>query len=147
MTVGLDASEKGTHMSRFIELLEARTEALTMQRFQAMVVEMLHRLDAPAGAMEELIGVAERSASSELYGLLKRPDEKYVTERAYDNPRFVEDLVREVALALNQDDRVGAYVVEADNFESIHNHSAKTVARYALAGRAPTGAPDFFHSP
>jgi GTP cyclohydrolase IB len=206
MTVGLSATEKGTHMSRFVELLEAHTEeALTMERFKALVVEMLQRLDAPSGAIEmrfpyfvrksapvsgtqslldyqvcwhgavsgdgqysfwmhvavpatslcpcskeiseygahnqrslitiqaeflaavsieELIGVAEHSASCELYGLLKRPDEKYVTERAYDNPRFVEDLVREVALALNQDDRVGAYVVEAENFESIHNHSA-----------------------
>ena len=59
-----------------------------------------------------------------MYGLLKRADEKYVTERAYDNPKFVEDLVRDVALALNRDPRVGAYVVEAENFESIHNHSA-----------------------
>ena len=68
--------------------------------------------------------MAERSASCELYGLLKRADEKYVTERAYDNPKFVEDLVRDVALALNADPRVGAFVVEAENFESIHNHSA-----------------------
>ena len=75
-------------------------------------------------AIEDLIAIAERSASCEVYGLLKRPDEKYVTERAYDNPKFVEDLVRDVALALNQEPRVGAYVVEAENFESIHNHSA-----------------------
>jgi len=73
---------------------------------------------------EELIAVAERSASCEVYGLLKRPDEKYVTERAYDNPKFVEDLVRDVALALDRDRRVAAYVVEAENFESIHNHTA-----------------------
>jgi GTP cyclohydrolase FolE2 len=59
-----------------------------------------------------------------VYGLLKRADEKYVTERAYDNPKFVEDLVRDVALALNCEPRVGAYVVEVENFESIHNHSA-----------------------
>ena len=56
--------------------------------------------------------------------LLKRPDEKYVTEMAYDNPRLVEDLVRDVAIALNQEPRVVAYTVEAENFESIHNHSA-----------------------
>jgi GTP cyclohydrolase FolE2 len=59
-----------------------------------------------------------------VYGLLKRPDEKHVTERAYDNPKFVEDLVRDVALSLNRDPRVGAYLVEAENLESIHNHSA-----------------------
>ncbi len=71
-----------------------------------------------------MIAIGERSASCEVYSLLKRRDEKYVTERAYDNPKFVEDLVRDVALALNQEPRVGAYVVEAENFESIHNHSA-----------------------
>ena len=75
-------------------------------------------------AIEELIAIAERNASCEVYGLLKRADEKFVTERAYDNPKFVEDLVRDVALSLNQELRVGAYVVEAENFESIHNHSA-----------------------
>ena len=73
---------------------------------------------------------AEGAASCEVYGLLKRPDEKYVTERAYDNPKFVEDLVRDVALALEADDRVLAYTVESENFESIHNHSA-----YALIER------------
>jgi MptA/FolE2 family GTP cyclohydrolase len=79
-----------------------------------------------AGGMEieELVAIAERSASCEVYGLLKRADEKYVTERAYDNPKFVEDLVRDVALELNHESRVRAYEVEAENFESIHNHSA-----------------------
>lgn len=205
MSVGLSAVTKGTHMSRFIELLEARAEALDQHGFRAMLLDMLKRLEARSGAIEirfpyfvrksapvsgvqsyldyeacwrgsvsdegrysfrmqvmvpatslcpcskeisaygahnqrshirieaelademaieELIAIAERSASCEVYGLLKRPDEKYVTERAYDNPRFVEDLVRDVALALNQEPRVGAYVVEAENFESIHNHSA-----------------------
>lgn len=75
-------------------------------------------------APEELIAIAEREASCELYGLLKRPDEKYVTERAYDNPKFVEDLVRDVAIALERDHRICAYRVESENFESIHNHSA-----------------------
>jgi len=80
--------------------------------------------------LEELIDIAEQEASCEVYGILKRPDEKYVTERAYDNPKFVEDIVRDVAVRLNQDERVRAYVVEAENFESIHNHSA-----YALIER------------
>lgn len=205
MTVGLAAVERGTHMSRFVELLEAQSEALSVPGFMRMVLDMLSRLEAPSGAIEmrfpyfvrktapvsgvqsrldyevcwqgsvaedgeysfwmhvmvpatslcpcskeiseygahnqrsritikaqmvdemsieELIGIAERSASCEVYGLLKRPDEKYVTERAYDNPKFVEDLVRDVALSLNREPRVGAYVVEAENFESIHNHSA-----------------------
>ena len=80
--------------------------------------------------IEELIDIAEQEASSQLYGILKRPDEKYVTERAYDNPKFVEDIVRDVAVRLNAEPRVLAYVVEAENFESIHNHSA-----YALIER------------
>ncbi|MGQ0656783.1 MAG: GTP cyclohydrolase FolE2 [Chromatiales bacterium] len=205
MTVGLPAITKGTHMSRFIELLEAHTEALDQEGFKAILLDMLERLEARRGAIEmwfpyfvkktapvsgvqsqldyeicwrgsvsaegrysfwmhvtvpatslcpcskeisaygahnqrshisieaelagamaieELIAIAERSASCEVYGLLKRPDEKYVTERAYDNPKFVEDLVRDVALSLNQEPRVSAYVIEAENFESIHNHSA-----------------------
>jgi GTP cyclohydrolase I len=74
--------------------------------------------------IEELIRIAEQAASCELWGLLKRPDEKYVTERAYDNPKFVEDLVRDIALALAQDRRIRGYSVESENFESIHNHSA-----------------------
>ena len=83
--------------------------------------------DAPA--LEDLIAIAEAEASCEIWGLLKRPDEKYVTERAYDNPKFVEDLVRDVALALESDDRVLAYTVESENFESIHNHSAYALIR------------------
>jgi GTP cyclohydrolase I len=72
----------------------------------------------------DLVRVAEQAASSELWPLLKRADEKWITERAYENPKFVEDLVRDVALALNGDARVGRYVAEVENFESIHNHSA-----------------------
>jgi GTP cyclohydrolase FolE2 len=205
MTVGLPAVTKGTHMSRFVELLELQTQALDQHGFKSLLLDMLERLDARSGmiemwfpyfirkrapvsrvqsqldyevcwrgrvsgegrysfwmhvtvpatslcpcskeisaygahnqrsqisietelagemAIEELIAIAERSASCEVYGLLKRADEKYVTERAYDNPKFVEDLVRDVALELNQEPRVRAYVVEAENFESIHNHSA-----------------------
>jgi GTP cyclohydrolase I len=74
--------------------------------------------------VEDLVTAAESQASSELWGLLKRPDEKWVTERAYDNPKFVEDLVRDVAGQLKNDDRILSLVVEAENFESIHNHSA-----------------------
>jgi GTP cyclohydrolase IB len=73
---------------------------------------------------EQLVRFAEDAASSELWPLLKRPDEKWVTERAYENPKFVEDLVRDVALALNADARIGRYSVDVENFESIHNHSA-----------------------
>jgi GTP cyclohydrolase IB len=74
--------------------------------------------------IEDLIAVIESSASSELYALLKRQDEKAVTERAYENPVFVEDMVRNVAMKLNADSRVTWYKVEAENFESIHNHNA-----------------------
>ena len=205
MSVALAAAERGTHMSRFVELLQAQRRPLTPARFKTLVADMVARLGADGGAVEmrfayfvtktapvsgvpsrvdyevcwrgersedgarrlwmevsvpatslcpcskeiseygahnqrssiairaevqdeisieELIGIAERAASCEVYGLLKRPDEKYVTERAYDNPRFVEDIVREVALSLSGDRRIGRYVVEAENFESIHNHSA-----------------------
>ena len=77
--------------------------------------------------IEDIIVLVEKQASSELYSLLKRPDEKYVTEQAYDNPKFVEDVVRDIANSLNNDDRVLAYTLEAENFESIHNHSAYAV--------------------
>jgi GTP cyclohydrolase I len=80
--------------------------------------------------IEELVQLVESQASCELYGLLKRPDEKFVTERAYDNPKFVEDMVRDVAGLLNAELRIDAYIVESENFESIHNHSA-----YALIER------------
>ena len=73
---------------------------------------------------EELIEVVESSASCALYPVLKRPDEKWVTERAYDNPRFVEDLLREVAVQLRSDSRIGWYRVEVENQESIHAHNA-----------------------
>ena len=73
---------------------------------------------------EELIDIAEQSASCKLYPILKRPDEKYVTEFAYDNPVFVEDMVRNVAVRLDEDQRIESYKIHCENFESIHNHSA-----------------------
>jgi GTP cyclohydrolase I len=82
-------------------------------------VEMLQDIE-----WHELVRFAEDAASCEIWPMLKRADEKWVTERAYENPKFVEDLVRDVALALNADARVGRYRVDVENFESIHNHSA-----------------------
>ena len=205
MTVGLPPEAKGTHMSRFIELLEVRRGALTQDGLFAMLGEMLLRLDAASGrielafpyfirktapvsgveslldydatliidspegqhsaltlrvtaavtslcpcskgisdygahnqrshitleaklrrpmAIEELVRLAEEEASCEVFGLLKRPDEKWVTERAYDNPKFVEDLVRDIALRLMSEPRIAEWKVASENFESIHNHSA-----------------------
>ena len=212
MYVALPHDFKGTHMSRFVEILNNHDWEITVDSFRTMLSEMTDRLDAKIGHIEmsftyfvnkkapasgveslldyevsligehnqdtdedaitikvvvpvtslcpcskkisdrgahnqrshvtvevqteqfiwieEIIDIVEQQASSELYGLLKRPDEKVVTERAYDNPKFVEDMVRDVAAELNQDDRVLAYTVASENFESIHNHSA-----YALIER------------
>lgn len=85
--------------------------------------------DAEVG-IEEVIDYVETQASCQLYGLLKRPDEKYVTEKAYENPKFVEDMVRDVATALIADKRIKSFVVESENFESIHNHSAYAYIAY-----------------
>jgi GTP cyclohydrolase I len=74
--------------------------------------------------IEDIISLTEQSASGELYSLLKRVDEKFVTEKSYENPMFVEDVVRNVAEQLNKDDNFTWYSIEAENFESIHNHSA-----------------------
>ncbi|MDC8786276.1 GTP cyclohydrolase FolE2 [Roseateles koreensis] len=85
--------------------------------------EMSESPDA-AVSWQELVRYAEESASSEIWPLLKRSDEKWITEHAYENPKFVEDLVRDVALRLNADARIARYAVDVENFESIHNHSA-----------------------
>lgn len=77
--------------------------------------------------IEEIIRIVEQAGSCEVYGILKRPDEKYVTEKAYENPKFVEDIVRDIAVQLNADERIVAYEVESENVESIHNHSAIAV--------------------
>ena len=213
MYVGLPHQFKGTHMSRFVEILNAHEREISPDTFRVMLREMVAKLEAESGHIEmtfpyfvmkqapvtkvesvvkydasligeihdgveemwirvvvaatslcpcskkisdygahnqrshitikarvrehvwieELIDIAEQEASCEVFGILKRPDEKYVTERAYDNPKFVEDMVRDVAAVLNLDDRITRYVVESENFESIHNHSA-----YALIERDKT---------
>jgi GTP cyclohydrolase I len=99
-----EISERGAHNQRSHVTIAARINAFVW--------------------IEELIDIAENEASCQLYGLLKRPDEKFVTENAYDNPKFVEDMVRDIAARMNADKRIDAYVVESENFESIHNHSA-----------------------
>ncbi len=216
MYVDLPHNFKGTHMSRFVEILNHYEREITVESFKEMLTEMSERLGARSGHiemrfpyfitkkapvsgvqslldydvtfigerkdnqnclririvipvtslcpcskeisdygahnqrshvtvncktrgfiwLEELIDVVEREASSELFGLLKRPDEKYVTERAYDNPKFVEDMVRDIAVKLNTDERIRAYSVESENFESIHNHSA-----YAMVERDKDAEP------
>jgi GTP cyclohydrolase I len=74
--------------------------------------------------LEDLIDIAENCASCDLFSLLKRTDEKYVTEKGHDNPKFVEDIVRDVVVELRKDSRIVEFSVESENFESIHNHSA-----------------------
>ena len=204
MYVGLPHNFKGTHMSRFVEILNSHEREISVESFPAMLRDMVAKLEAETGHIEmsfpyfinktapvsgvqslmdydvtfignivnseivtstkvvvpvtslcpcskkisergahnqrshvtvtartndfvwieEIVQLVEAEASCELFGLLKRPDEKYVTERAYDNPKFVEDMVRDVAARLNDEGRIDAYVVESENFESIHNHSA-----------------------
>jgi GTP cyclohydrolase I len=99
-----EISEYGAHNQRSLIVIRARPTA---------PIDLI-----------DLIRIAEEEASCELFGLLKRSDEKYVTEYAYNNPRFVEDLVRGVAARLSAEPRIDGFVVEAENFESIHNHSA-----------------------
>lgn len=213
MTVALPASQKGTHMSRFVALMEERQHlVLDFTSLHQLTLDMLERLDAQAGrihisfpffrkkaapvsgitsflnyavtwqgevsasgeyshqikvlapvtslcpcskeisqygahnqrshvtvtltchkqevSIEEIIDLVENKASCQLYGLLKRPDEKYVTEHAYENPKFVEDMVRDIAVALKNDPRIDRFSVESENFESIHNHSAYALIEY-----------------
>src|SRR5204863_9218070 len=94
------------------------------QRSHLTLTVGLHSRGGEKMSLAELVAIAESEASCELYGLLKRPDEKYVTERAYDRPRFVEDLVRGIAARLVDDARLLGFSIAAENFESIHNHSA-----------------------
>jgi GTP cyclohydrolase IB len=221
LDVHLPAHQKGTHMSRFVALLEGNKAPLEPATFRKLLVEMLDKLEATGGRIEvtfayfvtktapvsgvsslldyevtltgqsrggevrtflrvlvpvtslcpcskeisqygahnqrshvtievelladmpveELIRIAEKEASCELWGLLKRPDEKFVTERAYENPKFVEDLVRDVAQRLNRDERIVSYVLEAENFESIHNHSAYAVIEHDKRDAVPASMP------
>ena len=205
MYVGLAKEHKGTHMSRFIEILNQQDIALSLSKFEQLVRGMISRLDAQTGRLEvnfpffmkkmapvtktsglldyditligevhdhgrytqslklivpvtslcpcsklisergahnqrshitlealtnpdlvieDLITSVEEEASCQLYSVLKRADEKHVTEQAYDNPKFVEDLVRDTAKRLKDNPDVIAFTVESENFESIHNHSA-----------------------
>lgn len=80
--------------------------------------------------LEELIEIAENAASCQVYSLLKRPDEKYVTEKSYDNPKFVEDIAREIAVSLKKDGRIARFSIEAESIESIHNHNAYAMITY-----------------
>ncbi len=74
--------------------------------------------------IEELFELVEKGASAQVFAVLKRPDEKFVTEQAYDNPKFVEDIVRDLAVALDNEPRIAWYTCNSENFESIHNHNA-----------------------
>jgi GTP cyclohydrolase IB len=141
MYVDLPKEFKGTHMSRFIEVLNAHGNMVHVENITDILHAMQRKLHADTAHLEmefpfflektvraiwieDLIALVEGAASSELYSLLKRQDEKAVTERAYENPVFVEDLVRNVALRLNAHSDVTWYKVEAENYESIHNHNA-----------------------
>ncbi len=127
-----EISDYGAHNQRSLvtiraELLSAPRAVPAAQpapRGGSSKVAEPHLLESDELGWPELVRFAEESASSEIWPLLKRADEKWITEHAYENPKFVEDLIRDVALRLNADARIGAYTVDVENFESIHNHSA-----------------------
>lgn len=107
---------------------------------QRCLIEARVRMDPAQGVLwiEDLAAILEGAASAQVYAVLKRPDEKFVTEAAYDNPKFVEDIVRDLALALNQEPRVVWYQINSENFESIHNHNAYAqITRDKRPARAP----------
>lgn len=93
---------------------------------QRCLIEASVRMDEakPILWIEDLVQTLEGAASEQLYAVLKRPDEKHVTEGAYENPKFVEDIVRDLALSLEKDDRIAWYSINSENFESIHSHNA-----------------------
>ena len=97
--------------------------------------------------LEEIIQLVESEASCEVYSVLKRPDEKYVTEKAYENPKFVEDVVRDIASRLDRDDHITWYSVDSENFESIHNHSAYAYVERDKTSRNPSTTEDDSPSP
>ncbi|MBE9504719.1 MAG: GTP cyclohydrolase I FolE2 [Proteobacteria bacterium] len=111
-----EVSERGAHNQRSIITVNFRFNEFTW--------------------IEEIIELVESCASSPIYSILKRPDEKYVTELAYDNPRFVEDLVREVYVKLDKNKEITWFSVEAENFESIHNHSAYAFVEKRTNGKS-----------
>ncbi|MBR1374966.1 MAG: GTP cyclohydrolase I FolE2 [Cardiobacteriaceae bacterium] len=91
-----------------------------------IIISILYDRNNPI-TLAELAAIGENGGSCPIWATLKRPDEKFVTERAYENPKFVEDIVRDVAIALNADERISWYSVSSENFESIHNHSAYAI--------------------
>jgi len=112
-----EISDSGAHNQRGYVTMEVRTVKLDDGSFAMLWIE-------------ELVEIAENSASSPLYTILKRSDEKFVTERAYENPVFVEDIVRNVAEKLMQDHRIVKFTVTAESYESIHNHNAYAVVSW-----------------
>jgi len=101
--------------------------------------EMIARVRFAEGRtmwIEELFDIVERCASTQVFAVLKRPDEKHVTEAAYDNPKFVEDIVRDLAIAMEAEDRIAWYEVSSENFESIHNHNAYAIIEKDKRGRS-----------
>ena len=116
---GLERRHEGVSQRRVVGDLQAAPAGSAVQRGLLQPAVLRQAL-----SVENLVGIAESEASCEVFGLLKRPDEKWVTERAYDNPKFVEDLVRDIALRLAREPRIARWTVASENFESIHNHSA-----------------------
>jgi len=112
-----EISSKGAHNQRGYITMEVRTALKTDGTFEMLWIE-------------ELVEIAERSASSPLYTILKRSDEQFITEQAYDNPVFVEDMVRAASEKLIADQRVSSFTVTAENHESIHTHNAYAVVRW-----------------
>ena len=117
-----DVKQPDVHLARVEDERQAVVGAPQAFRHLAFVETVGEVVDDEK--LSKVIDLVEKQASCQLYGLLKRPDEKFVTEYAYDNPKFVEDIVRDVAAALKADDRICQFIVESENFESIHNHSA-----------------------
>lgn len=127
---GFDATEGGTH--DFVHILEVPVTTLCPcskeisdrgAHNQRGIVKVRIRSTGLLW-LEDVVDMIEACGSAPLYPVLKRPDEKFVTEQAYDNPRFVEDMVREVALAFDADSRIVSYDIEVENYESIHDHNA-----------------------
>ena len=115
---------KRKELQRFVEQLQEQLGAMDVMVNCAGVSRWRPVEEIDEGFVEEVIETIEGAASCALYPVLKRPDEKWVTEKAYDNPRFVEDMVREIALAFDADGRYESYEIEVENDESIHAHNA-----------------------